>query len=47
MGDVLGVLEECEEDHLVVRRRDGVAVRVAAADVVAAKTVPPPPTRRR
>jgi N-acetylglutamate synthase len=47
MGDVLGVLEECEEDHLVVRRRDGVAVRVAVADVVAAKTVPPPPPRRR
>jgi N-acetylglutamate synthase len=47
MADVLGILEECEEDHLVVRRRDGEAVRVAVADIVAAKTVPPPPARPR
>jgi hypothetical protein len=45
--DVIGVLEEWDDEHLVVRHRDGDAVRIARADVVAAKTVPPPPPRRR
>jgi hypothetical protein len=47
LTDVLGVLEQWDDDdHLVVRRKDGSTVRIALADVVAAKTVPPPPRRR-
>ena len=44
--DVLGVLERWEGQHVVVRHKDGDAVRIALDDVVAAKTVPPPPRRR-
>ena len=44
--DVIGVLEQWDDEHLVVRHRDGHAVRIPRADVVAAKTVPPPPPRR-
>lgn len=46
LTDVIGVLEQCDETHLVVRRKDGSVVRIEVADVTAAKTVPPPPTRR-
>jgi N-acetylglutamate synthase len=45
--DVLGILERWEGEYVVVRREDGDVVRIALADVVAAKTVPPPPPRRR
>ena len=47
LGDVLGVLETWQDGRLVLRRRDGSAVTVAEADVVAIKRVPPPPERRR
>jgi N-acetylglutamate synthase len=46
-SDVLGILESWEDEHLVVRRKDDSSVRIAHADVVAAKTVPPPPGRPR
>jgi N-acetylglutamate synthase len=46
LTDVIGVLEAWQDEHLVVRRKDDSTVRIALADVVAAKTVPPPPTRR-
>jgi N-acetylglutamate synthase len=46
MSDVIGVLEEYDADHLVVRRKDDSTVRIAQDVVVAAKTVPPPPTPR-
>jgi hypothetical protein len=46
MSDVIGVLEEYDADHLVVRRKDDSTVRIAQDVVVAAKTVPPPPTSR-
>jgi N-acetylglutamate synthase len=45
--DVIGILEAWEDDHLVVRRKDGTTVRVALAEIAAAKTVPPPPGPRR
>jgi len=45
--DVIGVLEAWEDQHLVVRRKDDTTVRIAVADVVAAKPVPPPPAPRR
>lgn len=44
-ADVIGVLEEWDEETLAVRHRDGSLVRVERAAVVAAKTVPPPPAR--
>ena len=47
LGDVLGVLESWQDGVLVLRRRDGSAVSVTEADVVAVKRVPPPPERRR
>lgn len=47
LGDVLGQLLSWEAGHVVVERRDGSVVDVAAADVVAAKQVPPAPPRRR
>jgi N-acetylglutamate synthase len=47
LTDVIGMLESWEPDHLVVRRKDDTTVRIAHADVVAAKTVPPPVTRSR
>jgi hypothetical protein len=47
LSDVVGVLVAWGiDDVLHVRRRDGSTVRVARADVVAAKVVPPPPTAR-
>jgi hypothetical protein len=46
LGDVLGVLESWEQDVLTVRRADGSAVVVAAADVVATRRIPAPPARR-
>lgn len=45
LTDVIGLLEQWESDFLVVRRKDDTTVRIAHADVVAAKTVPPPVTR--
>ncbi len=45
LTDVIGLLEQWESDFLVVRRKDDTTVRIAHADVVAAKTVPPPATR--
>jgi N-acetylglutamate synthase len=45
--DVIGILEAWEDDHLVVRRRDETTVRIALAEIVAARTVPPPPAPRR
>jgi N-acetylglutamate synthase len=47
LTDVIGLLEQWESDFLVVRRKDDSTVRIAHADVVAAKTVPPPVTRSR
>ncbi len=47
MTDVIGVLEEYDADHLVVRRKDDTVVRIAQNLVVAAKMVPPSPTRAR
>ena len=47
LTDVIGLLEQWESDFLVVRRKDDTTVRIAHADVVAAKTVPPPVTRSR
>lgn len=47
LADVLGRLLSWESGHLLVERRDGSVVDVAAADVVAAKQIPPPPPRRR
>jgi hypothetical protein len=48
MTDVIGVLEEFDDDHLVVRRKDDTAVTIARDLVVAAKIVPArPPTRAR
>jgi len=41
VSDVVGVLESWAEGVLVVRRRDGVAVSVAEADLLAGKVVPP------
>jgi hypothetical protein len=46
MTDVIGVLEEYGDDHLVVRSKDGSTVRIAHDLVVAAKTVPPAPKPR-
>jgi len=46
MGDVLGVLVSWSEGQVQLRRRDGVVVSVAEADVVAAKRIGPPPERR-
>lgn len=44
--DALGILVERDDTHLVVEtRRDG-PVRVAIAEIVAAKPVPPPPEPR-
>ena len=47
LTDVIGMLESWEPDHLVVRRKDDTTVRIAHADVVAAKTVPPAGPRTR
>ena len=46
MTDVIGVLEEYDARHLLVRTKDDSTVRIAQDLVVAAKTVPPPPPRR-
>ncbi|MDQ4084929.1 MAG: hypothetical protein M3165_03850 [Actinomycetota bacterium] len=45
-ADVIGLLEEYDDAHLVVRRKDDTAVRIEQEQVVAAKTVPPPPAQR-
>jgi hypothetical protein len=45
--DALGPLVERGEEHLVVETRRYGPVRIAVADVVAAKPVPPPPEPRR
>jgi hypothetical protein len=45
LGDVLGDLEEVDDDGMLVRTRRG-PVRVRGADVVLGKRVPPPPPRR-
>ena len=42
-GDVLGVLETCDEETFGVRDRTGALRRLARADVVAAKVVEAPP----
>jgi N-acetylglutamate synthase len=47
LTDVIGMLESWESDYMVVRRKDDTTVRIAHADVVAAKTVPPPAAPRR
>lgn len=41
VSDVVGMLESWASGVLVVRRRDGVAVSVAEADLLAGKVVPP------
>ena len=46
MTDVIGVLEEYDAEHLVVRRKDDSTVSIAQDLVVAAKTIPPPPPTR-
>ncbi len=46
MGDVLGVLVSWSDGQVQLRRRDGVVVSVAEADVVAAKRIGPAPERR-
>ena len=47
LSDVVGVLAAWgDDDVLHVERRDGTAVVVARADVVAAKVVPQPPPPR-
>ena len=46
LGDVLGRLERWSAGQVEVRTRTGELVRVAAADLLAAKTVPDPPVRR-
>lgn len=45
--DIVGVLERWRDGVIEVRRRDGSAVEVAEADVVASRVVPPAPPRRR
>lgn len=47
MTDVIGRILELTERSLTVERRDGSAVVVALADIVAAKVVPDAPTRSR
>ena len=44
--DALGELTDLDDDGLVVLTRRG-PVRIAHADVIAAKPVPPPPERIR
>jgi ribosomal protein S18 acetylase RimI-like enzyme len=39
--DVIGLLEQVDEQAITVRRRDGVVTRVPVADVVAAKRIAP------
>lgn len=46
-SDAVGVLESWEDGWLVVRRRDGDAVTVDEAALVAGKVIPDPPPRRR
>lgn len=46
LTDVLGVLEEWDDDTLSVRRADGDLVAVPLTDVVAGKQIPPRPPRR-
>ncbi|MFM9446232.1 GNAT family N-acetyltransferase [Streptomyces acidiscabies] len=45
--DTVGVLTSWDDDVVVITRRDGVAVRIPAASLVAGKVVPPAPARRR
>jgi hypothetical protein len=45
--DTLGMLRSWESGVLAVERRDGDVVRIAEADLLAAKTIPPPPAPRR
>lgn len=47
MTDVVGRVLAVEDSRVTVERRDGTAVVVALADVVAAKVVPPSPIRSR
>ena len=47
LADVVGELLSVAPDGLVVRRRDGTQVLVAASDLVAGKVVPPPRGRLR
>ena len=46
LGDVLGVLERCDEHTFEIRDRTGKLRRIARSDVVAAKVVPPAAPRR-
>lgn len=46
-SDVVGYLRSWQDGSLIVERRDGSAVTIAEADLVAARTVPPPPTPPR
>ena len=39
--DTVGLLLEWADDVLVVERRDGTLVRIAAGDLLAGKTIPP------
>ena len=47
LSDVVGELVEADPTHLVVRRRDGGLVEVAAADFVSGRAIPPPAQRLR
>ncbi len=42
-SDVVGHLRSWQEGQLVVEQRDGTPIRIAEANLVAARTVPPPP----
>jgi hypothetical protein len=46
LGDVLGVLERCDEHTFEIRNQTGKLRRISRSDVVAAKVVPPAPPRR-
>jgi len=45
-GDILGVLEQWDAEHVVIRPSDGDPVRVPFSDVHRAKRIPPPPPPR-
>ena len=47
LSDVVGELVEADDTHLVVRRRDGHLVDIAAADFVSGRVVPPATQRLR
>ena len=48
MSDVLGILEEADEEFFKVRRtRDGQLVVIPRTRALAGKVVPPAPPRRR